>query len=164
MPIPDYVRNLRQNIGNGYLLLPAVSIQIFDDAGRILLGRRSDTGKWATVGGIINPDESPAQTAVREAMEELGVEIEIERVAGVYGLPRTTYPNGDLTQYVTVSFRCHIVAGTPRVNDEESLDVGWFALDALPADLSLTQRQRIDDASAPGRDLPAKFGGPGCRG
>ena len=157
MPIPDHVKALREKVGHACLMLPAVSIQIFDDAGRILLGRRSDTGKWATIGGIIDPGESPAQTAVREAMEECGVEIEIERVAGVYALPVMTYPNGDVSQYVTISFRCRIVSGTPRVNDEESLDVAFFALDALPPDLSPSQRLRIANAAAPGRDLPAKF-------
>lgn len=157
MPIPEFLRKLRAKIGHEYLLLPAVSVQIFNEAGEILLGRRSDNGKWATIGGVIEPNESPAQCAVREAMEELGIEVEIERVAGVYGLPPTTYPNGDVTQYVTTSFRCRIVSGTPRVNDDESLEVAFFKLEALPADLSATQRQRIAEAAEPGANLPAKF-------
>ena len=157
MPIPEHIRVVREKIGRSYLLLPAVSILIFNDAGEILLGKRSDNGKWATVGGMCDPDEQPADTARREAMEEAGIEIDIERVSGVYTLPTIHYPNGDTTQYVTIAFRCRIKAGTPRVNDEESLEIRFFPLDQLPADLSAMQRRRIEEAKEPGRDIPAKF-------
>ncbi|MDB5324647.1 MAG: hydrolase [Phycisphaerales bacterium] len=157
MPLPPHVHAIRQHIGHDLLLMPAVSVLIFNDAGEILLGQRSDNGKWATIGGICDPGESPAETAVREALEETGVTIEIERVSGVYGSPVIQYPNQDLAQYVTVAFRCRIVAGTPRVADDESLDVRFFALDALPPDVSANHRTRIEHARQPGRDIPAAF-------
>ncbi|MFF3144390.1 hypothetical protein ACFVRU_22365, partial [Streptomyces sp. NPDC057927] len=42
------------------------------------------------------------------------------------------YENGDTCQYMDTTFRCRAVGGEARVNDDESLDVGWFAVDALP--------------------------------
>ena len=47
-----------------------------------------------------------------------------------------------------VCFRCRAVGGEARVNDDESLAVGWFTLDALPEleDFSLTRiKQALDD-------------------
>jgi hypothetical protein len=42
------------------------------------------------------------------------------------------FPNGDECQFMDVTFRCRAVGGEARVNDDESVAVGWFALDALP--------------------------------
>ncbi|MGC4032718.1 MAG: NUDIX domain-containing protein [Tepidisphaeraceae bacterium] len=157
MPLPEHVRQIREKIGHAYMLMPAVSVLVFNDAGEILLGQRSDNGKWATIGGIVDPDETPAVTAVREAREECGIEIELERVSGVYSSPTITYPNGDVAQYTTIAFRAVIVRGTPHVADEESLAVQFFPLDRLPADVSENQRVRIEHAQTPGRHLPAVF-------
>jgi hypothetical protein len=53
--------------------IPAVSAAVFDDANRILLIRRSDNGHWEMPGGALDPGESPAEAAQREAAEEAGV-------------------------------------------------------------------------------------------
>ena len=72
-----------------------------------------------------------------------------ERVTSVLTQPPNTYPNGDRTEYVDIMFRCRAVGGEARVNDDESLAVGWFAPDALPPLAELTLR-RIDCALRPG--------------
>jgi len=56
------------------------------------------------------------------------------------------YPNGDVCQYLVVWFRCRATGGTARVNDEESLAVGWYHLDDLPAGMDAFDRLRIDTA------------------
>jgi hypothetical protein len=56
----------------------------------------------------------------------------VERVVLVQALERVTYDNGDTCQFMDTTFRCRAVGGEARVNDDESLDVGWFAVDALP--------------------------------
>ena len=43
-----------------------------------------------------------------------------------------TYPHGDKCEYMNVWFRCTATGGQARVNDEESLEMEWFAPDALP--------------------------------
>ncbi|MFI1393754.1 NUDIX hydrolase [Streptomyces sp. NPDC020681] len=133
MAIPDFIREIRAGAGHQLLLLPGVSAIVFDDDGRVLLGRRADTGKWSIIGGIPEPGEEPAATAVREVYEETAVRCVAERVVLVQGLPRpVTYPNGDLCQYMDITFRCRAVGGEARVNDDESLEVAWFPVDALP--------------------------------
>ncbi|GCB52261.1 NUDIX domain-containing protein [Streptomyces sp. NL15-2K] len=132
MATPDFIRTIRASVGHELLWLPGVSAVVLDDEGRVLLNRRTDTRKWSLIGGIPEPGEQPAACAVREVQEETGVHCVVERVLIVQALNPVTYDNGDVCQYMDISFRCRAVGGEARVNDDESLDVGWFAVDALP--------------------------------
>jgi len=51
-----------------------------DDDGRILLVRKRETHRFMLPGGKIESGESPDQTAVREAHEELGVMLDVDRL------------------------------------------------------------------------------------
>ena len=149
MATPDFIRDLRVSAGHQLLFLPGVSAVVLDDAGRVLLGRRADTGGWSVIGGIPDPGEQPADCAVREVWEETGVRCVPERVALVHALDKpVTYPNGDICQFMDITLRCVApgeAAREARVNDDESLEVAWFALDELPPlqDFALL---RIDQA------------------
>ncbi|MFH8793466.1 NUDIX hydrolase [Streptomyces sp. NPDC017941] len=153
MATPDFIRTLRADAGRQLLWLPGVTAIVFDDDGRVLLGRRADNGKWSVIGGIPDPGEQPAECAVREVYEETAVRCVAERVILVEALKPVTYPNGDVCQFMDITIRCRAVGGEPRVNDDESLDVGWFGLDALP-DLHETGLFRIKQAMA---DSPTWF-------
>ncbi|MEV5437459.1 NUDIX domain-containing protein [Streptomyces sp. NPDC052682] len=132
MATPDFIRTLRASAGHQLLWLPGVTALVFDDEDRVLLNRRSDTGRWSVIGGIPDRGEQPAACAVREVEEETGVRCVAERVVLVQALDPVTYANGDTCQYMDITFRCRAVGGEARVNDDESLEVGWFAVDALP--------------------------------
>ncbi|MEV0966160.1 NUDIX domain-containing protein [Streptomyces sp. NPDC049910] len=133
MAIPDFIREIRTTAGHQLLFLPGVSAVVFDDDGRVLLGRRADTGGWSIIGGIPEPGEQPAAAAVREVYEETAVRCVAERIVLVQTLTRpVTYPNGDRCQFMDVCLRCRAVGGEARVHDDESLEVGWFPLDTLP--------------------------------
>lgn len=151
MPISRYVAGLRRRVGNDLLMLPGATAVVIDGAGRLLLGQRADNGRWALPGGGVDPGEQPAEAVVREVYEETGVHVAVERLAGVV-LRQVRFDNGDVCQYMAVWFRCRATGGTARVNDEESLAVGWYHLGALPAELDAFDRLRIDvalDDSAP---------------
>jgi 8-oxo-dGTP pyrophosphatase MutT (NUDIX family) len=156
MPISPYIHDLRSVAGTRLLLLPGVTAVVFDDAGRVLLGKRSDDGRWALIAGVMDPGEQPAETVVREVFEETAVEVVVERITSVLTQPPVTYPNGDECEYVDIAFRCRAVGGEARVNDDESSEVGWFALDELPT-IDMLTRHRIDCALRPADD--AWFGG-----
>lgn len=149
MATPDFIRTLRASAGHQLLYLPGVSAVVFDDEGRVLLGRRTDTGAWAVPAGIAEPGEQPADVATREVFEETGVECVAERVVLVQALKPITYPNGDECQFMDITFRCRATGGEARVNDDESLEVAWFALDALPQ-LSEHALFRIKQAQSEG--------------
>ena len=152
MPTPPYVLQLRQAYGQGRLILPGVSgvvVRQDIEPGRlhVLLTRRSDTGRWSLPAGIVEPDEQPAAALVREVAEETRVTIAVERLALLLTEPEITFPNGDRCQFISMCFRCRYVGGEAAVGDEESTEVRWFAMDALP-DLDARQRRRITIALA----------------
>ncbi|MGA8117547.1 MAG: NUDIX domain-containing protein [Actinocatenispora sp.] len=151
MPISPYVAGLREHVGNGLLMLPSAAGVVVDDTGRVLLGRRSDNGRWSLPAGAIDPGEQPAEAVVREVYEETGVHVAVERLVGVALRDVTVYPNGNLCQYLSVFFRCRPTGGHARVNDSESLEVAWCGLQDLP-ELDAFDRTRIDlalDDTAP---------------
>ncbi len=150
MPIPDFVLELRSRVGNGLLWMPGVSAVVFHDDGRVLLGRRADNGLWSVVSGILEPGEQPALAAVREVLEETGIEAEVEGLAAVWSEADTVrYENGDRAQYLDLTFVCRAVGGgDPTVGDDESTAVGWFEVDALPEPLTKSSHARIARALA----------------
>ncbi|MFI8341015.1 NUDIX hydrolase [Streptomyces sp. NPDC085639] len=156
MTTPEFIRQIRASAGHQLLLLPGVTAIVFDDLGRVLLGRRSDTGQWAAVGGIAEPGEQPAETAVREVYEETAVRCVAERVVLVQMTEQITYPNGDVCQFQDITFRCRATGGEARANDHESLEVAWFEVDALPP-LDPFGLERIQRAL---RDEPTWFEAP----
>lgn len=144
MPIPEFIVELREKIGHAPLWLPGVTA-VVADRGRVLLVRRSDSGEWTPVTGIIDPEEEPARAAVREVLEETAVVAEAVRLAEVSANPVREHANGDLAGYLNLTFECRYVAGAARVGDDESTDVGWFDRDRLP-ELRDEHRARIDAA------------------
>ena len=113
--------------------------------GQVLLGRRTDNGALTPITGIIDPREEPADAAAREALEEAGVVITVDRLAWIHVIPRITYDNGDQTDYLDLTFRCSWVSGDPRPVDGEMTDLRWFPVDALDdlMDLDADMRERI---------------------
>ncbi|MEV7961526.1 NUDIX hydrolase [Oerskovia paurometabola] len=147
MPIPEFVAALRSRVGADLLWMPGVSGVVIDDAGRLLLGRRADTGQWAVVSGILEPGEDPAVGLAREVLEETGVAVYVDALTGVTVTPPVEYPNGDRSQYLDLCFLCRPVspaaAAAAHVADDESLAVAWFAPDDLPADLAASTSERL---------------------
>lgn len=132
MPIPEFVVALRAKIGHAPLPLSGVTAVVLDDRDRVLLVRRSDTGRWALTTGCLEPGEQPASGALREVMEETGVEAEVERLISIEALDLATGPNGDEVYWLNIGFRCRMVRGQAKVNDDESVDVAWFEMGAVP--------------------------------
>lgn len=135
MAISPYIAELRRRVGHDLLLLPTVAVLPQDGSGRVLLVEHIDSGRWGTIGGSVEPDESPRDAARREALEEAGVEVDLTGIIDVVGGPgyRTRYPNGDLTAYVSTVYGARVVGGEPRPDGEETSDVRWVAREDLAA-------------------------------
>ena len=132
MAVPEFILRLREKIGHDLLWLPGLLMVVVDDEGRILAGRRSDTGRWALPSGILEPGEQPEDGAAREVLEETGVVIAVERLVHIEAWEPSVCPNGDQVQFLTMTYACRALSGAARVNDDESTAVAWFHRDALP--------------------------------
>jgi len=131
MAIPDFVVALRTKIGTAPLWLSGVTAVVLKDD-QLLLVRRADNGAWTPVTGIIDPGEQPADAAVREVVEESGVRVVPERLAGIGVTDVVVYDNGDESAYLDLTFRMRWTDGDPYPADGENTEARWFPLDALP--------------------------------
>ncbi len=117
-------------------LVPAATVFVQDDDGKVLLIQRSDNGLWALPGGGMEVGETIIQCAEREVLEETGYTVKIVDIIGTYSDPRQViaYDDGEVRQQFAISFRALLVAGEARISPE-SPSVGWFepvALDEVP--------------------------------
>jgi 8-oxo-dGTP pyrophosphatase MutT (NUDIX family) len=162
MGMSDYIRQLRQQVGNMLLLMPSATALVFDEQGRLLLVQYAVRDMWGPPGGALDPGETPADCVVRETWEETGLYVRPLRVTGVYSGERfrIRYENGDLVEYVMTVFECVVVSGAPQPDGEETLAVRYFELDGLK-DMLLAPwlRMVLDDALA--RREAASFIPPG---
>ena len=147
MPTPPHVLALRKKIGHDLIQLPGITAIVVNAAGHVLLQKRSDFHIWHTIGGCVDPGESPAGCTVREVKEEAGIDVSVVRLTGVYALPTVRYPNGDEVSFITITFLCRTVEPDPRpvISDDESLDLRFFPPDALP-ELRPDALRRLRDA------------------
>lgn len=134
MTMSDYMRELRAVVGTRLLEVPAAGVAVRDGEGRVLLGRHSNGGVWVLPGGAVEPEESPADAAVREVWEETGLYVRLDGIVGLYGGRECTvrYENGDRTSYLIVAFEGRALSGALRPADGELLELRYFALEELP--------------------------------
>lgn len=128
-------------------LVPAVSAVVADPEGRLLLQRRADNQLWSVPGGAVELGESVLEALRREVLEETGLEVEVDRLIGVYSSPGylVAYDDGEVRQQFSLAFACHVTGGSIQ-RSSESTDVQWFGPDDLATlDLSAGAARRIDD-------------------
>lgn len=129
-------------------IVPSANVVVVNDEGEILMIRRSDNDNWALPGGGMDPGESLPQTAVRETVEETGIDVEVTGLVGIYTDPRHVIlytSNGEVRQEFSVVFTARPLQGEPTPSDE-SREVKWFAperIASLPMHRSM--RMRIEE-------------------
>ena len=115
-----------------------------------MLIQRADNAHWGLPGGHVEPGESVAQAAVREVLEETGFAVEVGRLIGVYSDPeRQTVESssGECSQFVNLCFEARVTGEIgPPTTPEETLNTGFFPLDALPEPFVPIHTIRIQDA------------------
>ncbi|MBK9274022.1 MAG: NUDIX hydrolase [Flavobacteriales bacterium] len=94
-----------------------VDAVITDHAGRVLLMERGTDpfrGTWVFPGGLVDPGETVEQACIREVREELGLEVKLTGLIGIYSEPGRD-PRGS---FVSIAYRAEVVSGTPTVTSE----------------------------------------------
>lgn len=111
--------------------VPSVGALIFRD-GKLLIIRRGNppyAGYWSIPGGKVKWGESLEKALKREIREELSVEIEIEKLAGIV---ESIYREGDEVKYhyIIIDYFCRIVSGEPVASDD-ALELRWVSIEEL---------------------------------
>ena len=104
----------------------AVGTIITDDNGRIVLVRRAiepGYGKWVFPGGFIDRGETVEAAALREAREECGLDVRLDRLVNIYSYPGVAV--------IIIAFAATAIGGCLAC-DDESLEAQAFAPENIP--------------------------------
>ncbi|MGH9044849.1 MAG: NUDIX hydrolase N-terminal domain-containing protein [Acidimicrobiales bacterium] len=115
----------------------AIGAAVGNDAGELLLVRRSDSGVWLYPTGWCDVGYSAAEIVVKEVEEETGILVEPLRLIAVLDGLRLGFAR---TPVYSLVFYCKALGGELAAHPLECMDVGWFAPDALPSPLAGLER------------------------
>jgi 8-oxo-dGTP diphosphatase len=109
-----------------YLNPPLAATILLPREDRVLMARRTiepRRGYWTLPGGYVELGESAEEAAVREAKEEVGVDVRVERLLGLH--------SGAPSAVAVALFIGSIVLGEPEPLHEVD-QIGFFAVHDLP--------------------------------
>ncbi|MFK7804225.1 MAG: NUDIX hydrolase N-terminal domain-containing protein [Anaerolineae bacterium] len=124
MPEPHLIELFRKEIGS---ITPKVGADaaIFNEKGEVLLMDRADGTGWCLPCGWVEPNEKPSQAAVREAFEETGLIVEVDRFVGVFSRPASV-------EYGPISMIAHVhlcnIVGGELILSHEGLDLRYWQI------------------------------------
>ena len=120
-----------------------VGVLIVDTQNQVLLTLRKrapEAGHWSIVGGKLDYLETLEACAIREAREEVGIEIELDSLLCVtdHLLPQEDQ------HWVSPAYLAHVLrGGAKNCEPHKAYDVRWFSLDQLPPNLTITARNAV---------------------
>mgnify|MGYP000580500714 FL=1 len=129
-----FVQEWMESIGEGIpgYVTPKVAIGaiVGNDDGEILLMQRADSGIWLYPSGWADVGYSASEVAVKEVLEETGIECEPMQLLGVVDGQRMGFSRFGMYMLL---FHCRATGGTLQGHPLETSGLGWFAADALPS-------------------------------
>ncbi len=127
-------------------IVPAVSVAVVNDAGQLLMIRRTDNDQWAIPGGAQEVGETPVEAARREVHEETGLLCEITGLIGIFSSPRNVVEytsDGEVRQEFSILFAGRPAGGSIATSPESSEVVWHDRADVLALPMTPAQRRRI---------------------
>jgi ADP-ribose pyrophosphatase YjhB (NUDIX family) len=118
---------------SGYVT-PKVSTAalVFDPQGRLLLGKRGDSGLWFIPTGWLEVGLTPAQNIIKEVREETGIECRPVRLVAVRdtrfsrAITGTVTPNPNVLHNIALTFMCEALTTEFKLHPLETTEAGFF--------------------------------------
>jgi 8-oxo-dGTP pyrophosphatase MutT (NUDIX family) len=143
--------------------LTASAVLLDHDGTHVLLTLHPRVGRWIQLGGHCEPgDETLAGAALREAGEESGIDgLRLDPEPLHLDVHPITCSLGSPTRHFDVRFVVRAPSGAvPRISDESD-DLRWWPVDALPAGADADTVARLVELAIGARPLPAPIVAPG---
>ena len=143
----DYVKYIRKKVGHDSINLTGVNVLIINENNQILLQKRGTFPyKWGLIGGITELGESLETTAVREAKEETGLDINELRLLGTTSGKNCfiEFPHGDKAFFITIGYVCKSYSGKLSIDNFETKDLCFFSYDELPENIPRSHKVFIE--------------------
>jgi 8-oxo-dGTP diphosphatase len=123
------------------LLAADAIIELTDYPGRpiVLIERANPPFGWAIPGGFVDVGEIVEHAAVREAREEVCLDVRLIALLGIY-----SDPNRDHRGHTVTAIYVADAAGMPKAADDAK-NCKFFSLDALPEPLAFDHAQVLAD-------------------
>jgi ADP-ribose pyrophosphatase YjhB (NUDIX family) len=102
---------------------------IFNEHNEILLQDRADGSGWCLPCGWVEPNEKPAQAAIRETREETGLEVEVVRFVGIFS--RHANSGYGPHSMIAIVHLCEVIGGELCLS-HEGLGLRYWPMDAVP--------------------------------
>ncbi len=121
-------------------------VHIYNDKDQILLLKRTEQSRnnarfWSVPGGAVEFNELVEGAVKREAMEELGVEIEVLRLLNLYD----DIIEEESQHWIAPQYLCKITKGEIKnLEPHKTSEIKWFDLDKLPEKLKLSSKSGIE--------------------
>lgn len=132
--------------GVDYIGVGVGAIIVDKTTGKLFLAKRgpkakNERGLWEFPGGSVEFGETLRAALIREIREEYGITIEVGQLLTV-----TDHILPDEKQHwISPSYICRIVEGAPVIREpEKCAEIGWFAPDNMPEDLTLVTRHDLE--------------------
>lgn len=123
------------------LLAADAIIELTDKPGRpiVLIERKNPPYGWAIPGGFMDVGELLEMAAIREAKEEVCLDVTLKALLGMYSNPK----RDDRGHTVTAVYIAQ-AAGEPKAADDAK-DLAIFDIDNLPDELAFDHAQVLED-------------------
>lgn len=119
---------------------PTVDIILeLENKGIVLIKRKNPPYGWAIPGGFVDYGETLEEAAVREALEETSLKVELVRQFHIY-----SDPDRDPRQHTISTVFIGRAEGIPVAADDAK-EVGIYTKDSLPAELAFDHRKILSD-------------------
>jgi len=129
------------------IIMCGANVIILDKENRVLMHHRRDNDSWGLPGGAMELGEKLEETAIREAVEEVGLRCSNLKLFNVYSGTELSYkyPDGNEVYNVTVTYVCRDFSGRIEVDKGEGRDAKFFSISEIPQNTSPPVRIIVED-------------------